>query len=87
MYAETYTPSACAASFAGTVNGASCQLGYFLCSVTGTMTLRRESASGAIVLDTMPVTAGVAYPLLYDMPTGAYIALTTAAGTITWRPS
>lgn len=87
MYAEVYTPLPCAANFTGFVNSASCTLGYFLCSVTGTMTLQYESAAGATILNAMPVTAGVAYPLLYAMPTGAYITLAGgAAGTISWRP-
>jgi hypothetical protein len=88
MYAmESYTPLLLGVDAAQVISSAPCSLGGFSCAVAGTLTVRRESVSGDIVLDTLPVTAGAYHPIPYAMPTGAYVALAGGArGTILWNP-
>lgn len=88
MYAmESYTPLAIAADADVSISTQACYVGGFTCVVTGTLTLRRENAAGAIVVDALPVTAGNYHPLPYSMPTGAFVELNGGAkGTIAWNP-
>lgn len=88
MYAmESYTPLLLTVDQAVSISTAPCSIGGFTCVVAGTLTLRRVDASGAIVIDTLPVAAGSYYPLPYAMPTGAFITLAGGArGTLVWNP-
>jgi len=53
----------------------------FLCTATGTLTATR--ASGAVVINAFPVTAGVYHPMPFHIGQGATISLAGgAAGTL-----
>ena len=82
---EVFQPLVCAANYTNSISSAPCNLGGFTCTVSGTLTLRAVDASGDLVVNSLPVTAGSYYPLPYAMPTGAHLTLSGgAAGTIAW---
>lgn len=74
---ENYLASKLAAS--GQITLRPCKLGGFMCSTSGTVTLRNGNDSGTIVVATFPVTAGVwhACPLYFG--SGCYADLASGA--------
>lgn len=60
------------------------QLGGFLCSTAGTVTVYdNAAATGNVMVANMPVTAGVYHPMPFSFTTGCYFVLAGGAtGTV-----
>jgi hypothetical protein len=71
-------PLAAGASF--TLPQGAIAIGYFLCTVSGTLTA--TDGNGIVKLLAFPVTAGNYYPLPIILQQGGSVTLTTAAGTL-----
>lgn len=79
---EVWTPKPMTAS--GTVVRQGMHMGGFLCtsSTSGTLQITAgEASGGAVIVDTMGVTAGTYYPMPFYCADGAYAVLTDCAGT------
>lgn len=72
---EVFSPALIAAN--GTFTGAPAALGGFVCNTSGTLSM---TLGGFPFLTTMPVTAGVYYPLPFAIPAGATVVVTAAGG-------
>lgn len=71
---ETFTPVRLAAS--GAVRTTAVTLGGFLCTTAGTLQLRNgPTGSDTVIVSSMPVAAGVFYPLPFKFPLGLYADL------------
>lgn len=58
------------------------RVGGFICATTGTIKITEgETSGGATILDTTAVTGGVFLELGLICPLGAYVTITSAAGT------
>lgn len=78
---ERYPAKAVGANSTTTILGQS--IGGFICVTAGTITVK--NSRGTTVLDTMPVSAGVFYPLpIYvgSDPTGQFITAGGASGSL-----
>jgi hypothetical protein len=74
---ESYNPVLAAASMQ--VSSTACLMGGFLCSTSGNIQLRKTNVSGAIVVASMPVVAGVFHSIPFSFGDGVYAELTGGA--------
>ncbi len=83
---ETYNPLTLAANASGVVSANPCEIGGFVCTVAGSITLRSGITIGSTpVVNALPVAAGqfVRIPLGFGL--GCFVELTGgAAGTLCW---
>jgi len=58
------------------------KMGGFFCTTGGTVEITAGvAAGGATIVDEFTAVAATWYPMPFDLPDGAYVTLTTAAGT------
>lgn len=76
---EAYKPKPMTAD--GVVFSGAGNLAGFICTVSGTLTLKNTDTSGDVVVNALPVTAGVYHPLPLTFGAGCYADFTTAQGT------
>lgn len=70
---EAYIPKLIAAT--GVVFAGQGAIGGFLASTSGTLQLRETSGAGAIVVASMPVTAGIFHAMPFAFANGLYAEL------------
>lgn len=77
---ERYTPILLGANTTTVINNSS--VGGFLCKTAGTITI--NGASGSIIVDTHPVTAGVYIPMPFHLGGGSGVVVLAggASGTL-----
>lgn len=72
---ENYVPSILAANSSTQVRSGAGELGGFLCTTAGTITVYDGIGASGKIIDTMAVTAGVFHSMPFGFGTGLYVVL------------